>query len=48
MPIALEREDKERDAAFNRAMHGKSAQDQGGIRAMMGLSFSSCNQLQPI
>lgn len=36
MPIALEKEDHERDAAFASAMHGSSAQDQGGIRAMMG------------
>lgn len=30
----LEREDHARDAAFNKAMHGKSAQAKGGIRAM--------------
>ncbi|PHH49621.1 Sterol 24-C-methyltransferase erg-4 [Ceratocystis fimbriata CBS 114723] len=32
---ALEREDHTRDAAFNRAMHGQSAQASGGIAAMM-------------
>ncbi|KAL5614269.1 hypothetical protein BROUX41_004379 [Berkeleyomyces rouxiae] len=32
---ALEREDHSRDAAFNRAMHGQSAQASGGIAAMM-------------
>lgn len=31
---ALEREDHSRDAAFNKAMHGKSAQAKGGIAAM--------------
>ncbi|CAJ2503637.1 Uu.00g110310.m01.CDS01 [Anthostomella pinea] len=30
----LEMQDRERDAAFNKAMHGKSAQATGGIRAM--------------
>lgn len=30
----LEREDKARDAAFNKAMHGKSAQARGGVAAM--------------
>lgn len=30
----LEREDHSRDAAFNKAMHGKSAQARGGISAM--------------
>lgn len=31
---ALEKEDKERDAAFNKILHGKSAQARGGIAAM--------------
>lgn len=31
---ALEREDKARDAAFNKALHGTSAQARGGIAAM--------------
>ena len=31
---ALEREDHVRDAAFNKAMHGKSAQAKGGLAAM--------------
>ena len=31
---SLEREDHGRDAAFNKAMHGKSAQARGGIAAM--------------
>jgi sterol 24-C-methyltransferase len=30
----LEREDHNRDAAFNKAMHGKSAQARGGVAAM--------------
>lgn len=30
----LEREDKERDAAFAKALHGKSAQSRGGLSAM--------------
>jgi sterol 24-C-methyltransferase len=33
-PTALEQEDHSRDAAFNKAMHGKSSQAQGGMRAM--------------
>jgi sterol 24-C-methyltransferase len=32
----LEREDKQRDAAFNKALHGKSAQSRGGLFAMRG------------
>ncbi|CAG7993732.1 unnamed protein product [Penicillium salamii] len=35
-PSALEREDKARDAAFNKALHGKSAKAQGGLAAMRG------------
>jgi sterol 24-C-methyltransferase len=31
----LEREDHSRDAAFNKAMHGKSAQARGGFAAML-------------
>ena len=30
----LEREDKKRDAEFNKALHGKSAQSKGGFAAM--------------
>lgn len=30
----LEKEDKERDAAFNKVLHGKSATAQGGFMAM--------------
>jgi hypothetical protein len=37
MPIALEREDKERDAAFKSALHGQTATKTGGIRSMLGL-----------
>lgn len=33
-PAALEKEDKARDAAFNKAMHGNSAKAKGGISAM--------------
>ena len=32
----LEQEDHARDAAFNKALHGKSAAAQGGLRAMRG------------
>jgi sterol 24-C-methyltransferase len=35
-PIALEKEDHARDAQFNKALHGKSAGNQGGITAMLG------------
>ena len=34
-PIALEIEDHSRDAAFNKAMHGKSADEKAGFRAML-------------
>ncbi|KAL6718286.1 Delta(24)-sterol C-methyltransferase [Lecanora helva] len=34
-PIALETEDHSRDAAFNKAMHGKSAEAKGGFRSML-------------
>jgi sterol 24-C-methyltransferase len=30
----LEKQDRERDAAFNKAMHGNSAEVTGGVRAM--------------
>ncbi|KAL8790555.1 MAG: hypothetical protein Q9195_006299 [Heterodermia aff. obscurata] len=33
-PIALENEDHDRDAAFNKVLHGKSAEERGGIRSM--------------
>jgi hypothetical protein len=31
----LEKQDRARDAAFNKAMHGNSAEAAGGIRAML-------------
>jgi sterol 24-C-methyltransferase len=34
-PMALETEDHARDAAFNKAMHGRSAQDSAGLMAML-------------
>jgi sterol 24-C-methyltransferase len=34
-PIALEQENHTRDADFNKAMHGKSAEARGGMRAML-------------
>ena len=34
-PIALETEDHSRDAAYNKALHGSSAGDRGGLMAMM-------------
>ena len=33
--IQLEAQDRERDAAFNKALHGESAQVTGGVRAML-------------
>lgn len=33
-PIALEREDHQRDAAFNKALHGSSSKARGGLAAM--------------
>jgi sterol 24-C-methyltransferase len=33
-PAALEKEDHQRDAEFNRALHGKSVQSNGGLFAM--------------
>lgn len=35
-PHALETEDHSRDAAFNKTLHGKSAQTDGGLRAIFG------------
>lgn len=35
-PSVLEREDKARDAAFNKALHGESAKAQGGLAALRG------------
>ena len=34
-PISLETEDHSRDAAFNKAMHGKSAEERAGFMAML-------------
>ena len=34
-PIALESEDHSRDAAFNKVMHGKSADSRGGFSSML-------------
>ena len=34
-PIALETEDHARDMAFAKIMHGKSAEQQAGIRSML-------------
>ena len=35
-PTALEQENHTRDAEFNRVLHGKSSQAQGGFAAMLG------------
>ena len=35
-PMALEKEDHGRDAAFAKALHGKTSGKEGGISAMMG------------
>lgn len=34
-PIALEQEDKARDAAFNKAMHGQSSKESAGFASML-------------
>ena len=34
-PAQLEAEDHARDAAFNKAMHGQSAQARGGLASLM-------------
>ena len=34
-PISLETEDHSRDAAFNKAMHGKSSEERAGLMAML-------------
>ncbi len=34
-PIALESEDHSRDAAFNKVLHGESADSKGGFRSML-------------
>ena len=34
-PTALEIEDHSRDAAFNKVMHGKSAEERAGFMAML-------------
>jgi sterol 24-C-methyltransferase len=34
-PIALEEQNHTRDAEFNKAMHGKSAQARGGMTSML-------------
>ena len=34
-PIALEAEDHQRDAAFNKAMHGKSAEEKAGFMSIL-------------
>ncbi|KAG8530088.1 Delta(24)-sterol C-methyltransferase [Bacidia gigantensis] len=40
-PIALEPEDHSRDAAFNKAMHGKSAASKGGLASMFNKDRSA-------
>lgn len=40
-PIALESEDHSRDAAFNQALHGKSAGSKGGLRSMISKDHSA-------
>jgi len=40
-PIALEQEDHTRDAEFNKAMHGKSAEATGGLRALLKKNTSA-------
>ncbi len=37
-PMALEKEDHQRDAAFNKALHGGSSQARGGLAAMRNKS----------
>lgn len=40
-PIALETEDHSRDAAFNKALHGKSVDSPGGFRSMITKDHSA-------
>ncbi|KAB8338800.1 hypothetical protein FH972_021745 [Carpinus fangiana] len=40
---ALEKEDRERDAAFNKLMHGKSAKERAGILSMMNKDTAAHN-----
>jgi sterol 24-C-methyltransferase len=40
-PAALEQEDHARDAAFNKAMHGKSVAAKGGIASMLSKDTSA-------
>jgi sterol 24-C-methyltransferase len=40
-PVALEQQDKQRDAEFNKVMHGQTAQAKGGISAMLGKDQSA-------
>jgi sterol 24-C-methyltransferase len=40
-PIALAKEDHERDAAFYKAMHGKSAEQRSAFLAMLGKDSKS-------
>ena len=40
-PSALEKEDHVRDAQFNKALHGKSAQAKGGISSMLSKDNSA-------
>lgn len=35
-PVTLETEDHSRDAAFNKALHGKSVESSGGFLSMIG------------
>jgi len=39
--VQLEKEDKERDAAFKQALHGKTAQGQAGLLAAMGKAHAA-------
>lgn len=43
-PMALEKEDKQRDAAYKDALHGSSGQVRGGTWAMMNKKSNTANE----
>ena len=43
-PTALEKEDHARDADFNKALHGKSSQAQGGLRSLLGGKYKAAQK----
>lgn len=43
-PHALEQEDHERDAAFNKAMHGKTSHSKGGLSSMLNKNTAALQE----